>query len=682
MAAPISFIFISLFIFLSNPVRILGNDELKALLDLKAALDPENQYLSSWSADGYPCASFEGIGCNEKGQVTNMSLQGKGLSGKLSPAIAGLKHLTGLYLHYNSLFGDVPKEIANLTLLSDLYLNVNNFSGEIPPEIGNMASLQVLQLCYNQLSGSIPTQLASLKKLTVLALQSNQLTGAIPASLGRLALLVRVDLSSNHLFGSVPSRLADAPSLEVLDIRNNTLSGNVPPALKRLNEGFLFENNLGLCGVGFPSLKDCSGSSRVTQTQPEPYAGSTGTMPTRDIPETANVQLPCNHTRCPSSSSSSKSRNASIVGVVIVTIALSGIGILMFTQYRRRKQKLGSSFDICDHRLSTDQTKTTYRKNGSPLVSLEYANGWDPLADGRGLSVFGQEVLQNFRFNLEEVETATQYFSEVNLLGKSNFSATYKGILRDGSVVAVKSICKTSCKSEEAEFLKGLNLLTSLRHENLARLRGFCCSRGRGECFLIYDFVPNGNLLRYLDIKDGDGQVLDWSTRVSIIRGIAKGVAYLHKNEANKPALVHQNISAEKVHIDQRFNPLLSDSGLQKLLTNDIVFSELKATAARGYLAPEYTTTGRFTEKSDVYAFGVLVFQILSGTRKITSSLRGAAEAYRFVELLDSKLHGRYFEYEAAKLCRIALLCTHESQSERPSMEAVVQELVTCSSCL
>ncbi|KGN50379.1 LRR receptor kinase SERK2 isoform X2 [Cucumis sativus] len=679
MAAPISFFLISFLIFISNPLGILGNEELQALMDLKAALDPDNQYLASWTANGDPCSSFEGIGCNEKGQVTNMSLQGKGLSGKLSPAIAGLKHLTGLYLHYNSLFGDIPKEIANLTLLSDLYLNVNNFSGEIPSEIGNMESLQVLQLCYNQLSGSIPTQLSSLKKLTVIALQTNQLTGAIPASLGRLDLLVRVDLSSNHLFGSVPSRLADAPSLEVLDVRNNTLSGNVPPALKRLNEGFLYENNLGLCGVGFPSLKDCAGSSHVNQNQPEPFAGSAGSMPTRDIPETANVQLPCNHTRCPSSS---KSRNASIVGVVVVTIALSAIGILTFTQYRRRKQKLGSSFDICDHRLSTDQAKATYRKNGSPLVSLEYANGWDPLADGQGLSIFAQEVFQSFRFNLEEVETATQYFSEVNLLGKSNFSATYKGILRDGSVVAVKSICKTSCKSEEAEFLKGLNLLTSLRHENLVRLRGFCCSRGRGECFLIYDFVPNGNLLRYLDVKDGDGQVLEWSTRVSIIRGIAKGVAYLHKNEANKPALVHQNISAEKVLIDQRFNPLLSDSGLQKLLTNDIVFSELKASAARGYLAPEYTTTGRFTERSDVYAFGVLVFQILSGTRKITSSLRGAAEACRYTELLDSKLHGRFFEYEAAKLCRIALLCTHESQSERPSMEAIVQELVTCSSCL
>ncbi|XP_022158853.1 probable leucine-rich repeat receptor-like protein kinase At1g35710 [Momordica charantia] len=666
---------------LSAALRASANEELAALLAVKAALDPENQYLSSWAADGDPCGgSFEGIGCNEKGEVANMSLQGKGLSGKLSPAISGLKHLTGLYLHYNSLTGQIPAEIANLTLLSDLYLNVNNLSGEIPPQIGDMDSLQVLQLCYNQLSGSIPTQLASLKKLTVLALQSNQLTGAIPASLGGLAMLVRLDLSSNHLFGSVPSKLADAPLLEALDIRNNSLSGNVPPTLKRLNEGFLYENNLGLCGVGFPSLKDCAGSGHATQNRPEPYGpGSSGVMPTRDIPETANVQLPCNHTRCPSLS---KSHKASIVGVVVVTIALSAIGVLTFTQYRRRKQKLGSSFEVCDHRLSTDQTKATYRRNGSPLVSLEYPNGWDPLADGRGLSIFAQEVFQSFRFNLEEVETATQYFSEVNLLGKSNFSATYRGILRDGSVVAVKSICKTSCKSEEAEFLKGLNLLTSLRHENLVRLRGFCCSRGRGECFLIYDFVPNGNLLRYLDVKDGDRQVLEWSTRVSIIRGIAKGVAYLHKHEANKPAIVHQNISAEKVLIDQRFNPLLSDSGLQKLLTNDIVFSELKASAARGYLAPEYTTTGRFTDKSDVYAFGVLVFQILSGYRKITSALRGAAESCRVQELVDPKLQDRYFEYEAAKLCRIALLCTHESQSERPSMEAIVQELVTCSSCL
>ena len=155
----------------------------------------------------------------------------------------------------------------------------------------------------------------------------------------------------------------------------------------------------------------------------------------------------------------------------------------------------------------------------------------------------------------------------------------------------------------------------------------------------------------------------------------------MHGYKLNKPALVHQNISAEKVLIDQRLNPLLSDSGLHKLLTDDIVFSALKASAAMGYLAPEYTTTGRFTEKSDLYAFGVLVFQILSGKRKFTSSIHLGAETCRFQDFIDANLHGRFSEYEAAKLARIALMCTHESPIERPSMETVIQELGNCNNC-
>lgn len=299
-------------------------------------------------------------------------------------------------------------------------------------------------------------------------------------------------------------------------------------ALKRLNDGFSYENNLGLCGAGFMSLTACNTSSHLNASRPEPF-GSTGT--TRAIPETANVQLPCNQSRCSNMSKSHQASVAVVVGIVVLTVALSAIGILLFTQHRRRKQKLGSSFDVSDARLSVDETKAkgvAHRKYGSPLMSLEYSQGWDPLADGRNLSAFAQDVFHSFKFNLDEVETATQYFSEVNLLGKSNFSATYKGILRDGTVVAVKSIGKTCCKTEEAEFLKGLNMLTSLRHENLVKLRGFCCSRGRGECFLIYEYVPNGSLLRYLDVKEGDSNVLEWSTRVSIVKGIAKGTFFAY----------------------------------------------------------------------------------------------------------------------------------------------------------
>lgn len=655
-----------------------GNAELSALMDMKQALDPENRFLSSWTSDGNPCrGTFEGVACNEHGKVANISLQGKGLSGKVSPSVAGLRCLSGLYLHYNKLTGEIPKEISNLTELTDLYLNVNNLNGSIPPEIANMASLQVLQLCCNHLTGSIPTQLGSLKKLTVLALQGNQLTGAIPASLGNLANLVRLDLSLNRLFGSIPVKVADIPLLEVLDVKNNSLSGNVPPALKRLNEGFQFGNNVGLCGVGFATLRACVASDR-NPNQPQPFASGTTDGIRKDIPESANLQSHCNQTRC---SESSKGPQVGIVaGVIGVAIALAVTGLLTFTWYRRRKQKIGSAFDTSDRRLSTDQVKEVYRKRASPLINLEYSNGWDPLADGRSGNGFSQEVLQSFRFNLEEVESATQYFSDINLLGKSNFSAIYKGILRDGTVVAIKSINKTSCKTEESEFLKGLNILTSLRHENLVGLKGFCCSRGRGECFLIYNFVPNGNLLQYLDVKDGSGKVLEWSIRVSIISGIAKGIGYLHSNKVNKPALVHQNIAAEKVLIDQRFNPLLSDSGLQKLLADDIVFSTVKASAAMGYLAPEYTTTGRFTEKSDVYAFGMIIFQILSGKKRITHLMRLGAESGKLEDFIDSNLRGKFTESEATSLTKVALICTHEYPNQRPTMETVIHELGKSSS--
>lgn len=135
------FFFVAFLVFHFSPV--IGNDELTALLGLKTSLDPDGHMLASWSPGGDHCAgSFEGVACNELGKVANISLQGKGLTGQLSPSVSGLKSLSGLYLHYNSIHGEIPSEISNLTELSDLYLNMNNLSGEIPPDIGRMARLQ------------------------------------------------------------------------------------------------------------------------------------------------------------------------------------------------------------------------------------------------------------------------------------------------------------------------------------------------------------------------------------------------------------------------------------------------------------------------------------------------------------------------------------------------------------
>ncbi|KAK4752302.1 hypothetical protein SAY87_021100 [Trapa incisa] len=607
--------------------------ELTTLMVVKASLDPQNLILTSWtdthSSD--PCGgSFEGLACNELGHVANISLQGKGLSGRIPPALSELADLTGLYLHFNALTGEIPKEIGSLSKLTDLYLNVNNLSGPIPPEIGNMSNLQVLQLCYNKLSGSVPTQLGSLKKLSVLALEYNQLTGAIPAALGELGVLTRLDLSFNNLFGSIPVRLAGAQMLQVLDLRNNTLTGNVPSALKRLKDGFQYENNSRLCGLGFPNLGACHVGDYLDPNKPEPLGPNS--LSKKNIPQSANLSKPgCQEPNC---FNTAQNPNTSLVfGGIIATVTFMVVGLFAVSWYRRRKQKIGSAFEASESRLSIDQVKEVRRRSSSPLISLEYSNGWDPLGKGGSGTAFSREVFESFMFNLEDVERATQ------------------------------------------SFLEGLKLLTALKHENLVRLRGFCCSKGRGECFLIYEFVPNGNLLHHLDVEHGNDKVLEWSTRISVIKGIAEGIGYIHRSKGKKPALVHQNISAEKILLDHWNNPLLADSGLHRLLVDDILFSKLKSAAAMGYLAPEYTTTGKFTAKSDVYAFGVLVFQILSGKTLINPTVRKGAEAGNLDEFIDPNLEGNFMESEAERLGSLAHQCTHESPSLRPNMEEIVKEL-------
>ncbi|KAJ1266972.1 hypothetical protein BS78_07G020900 [Paspalum vaginatum] len=655
--------------------------ELDALMELKAALDPAGRALASWARGGDPCGPrgdyFEGVSCDARGRVAAISLQGKGLRGTVPPALAMLPALTGLYLHYNELGGEIPSELGGLPDLAELYLGVNNLSGTIPAELGRLRSLQVLQLGYNQLSGSIPTQLGQLNKLTVLALQSNQLTGAIPASLGDLPALTRLDLSSNQLFGSIPSKLAEIPHLGTLDLRNNTLSGSVPSGLKKLHEGFRYENNSELCGAQFDSLKACPNDGNDDGMMPR-KPESTSVKP-QQIQKTTELNRNCDNGGC--SRPSTLSAGAVIAGTVIIVAGAAACGISVFSWRRRQKQKVGSSsVEHLEGRLSLDQPKDAYQRSASSLINVEYSSGWDTSSEGSQQGVrLSSEGSPSVRFNLEEVECATQYFSDVNLLGKSNFAATYKGIMRDGSVVAVKSINKSSCKSEEADFLKGLRMLTSLRHENLVGLRGFCRSRARGECFLVYEFMANGSLSRYLDVKEGDvdATVLDWDTRVSIIKGIAKGIDYLHSSKPNKPSLVHQSISADKVLIDHVFAPHLSGAGLHKLLADDVVFSTLKDSAAMGYLSPEYTTTGRFTDKSDVYAFGVVVLQVLTGRRAVSSHLRLGAESGRLDDLVDPRLGGRFSRPEAAKLAGIALLCTADAPAQRPAMAAVLQQLGT-----
>ncbi|KAI3727519.1 hypothetical protein L6452_16135 [Arctium lappa] len=660
----LSFIF---FFLLILPNSCYANAEVNVLMEIKASLDPENKHLTSWSETADPCGgSFLGVACNQYLKVANISLQGKGLTGKLPPAISGLKCLSGLYLHYNLLTGEIPKEISALTELSELYLNVNNLTGEIPQEIGNMANLEVIELCCNQLNGSIPPELGSLKKLNVLALQHNRLTGEIPRTLGGLVTLKRLDLSFNQLLGPIPVAMVKVSRLEFFDVQNNTLSGFVPTGLKRLKDRFSYKNNRDLCGASaFAELRPCTELDVAMINQLEPFTPAPNTTISENIPQSANVLPRCQQPHC--TNSSNLRRVGVIAGIVAVIAALTVTAFIAVFIHRRRKQKIWSKSETPEHRFSMQESA---KKSG------DSACAWDPTQKSPKNCGFCIESQSLQSFNLEEIESATRYFSDANLLGRSKFSAVYKGVLRDRSVVAIKSVSVTSCKADEAEFTKGLSMLTSLKHENLARLRGFCCSKGRGECFLVYDFASKGNLSEYVDVEDGrSSHVLDWPKRVTIINGIAKGLAYLHRSDTEKSGMIHRNISMEKILIDQQYNPLITDAGLLKLLADDIVFSALKVSAALGYMAPEYITTGKFTEKSDVYAFGVVVLQILSGKSNITGSIRAAAADRRFNDFIDENLEGKYSESEADKLAKIGVICVDEVPENRLTMEAVILEL-------
>ncbi|CAL4963028.1 unnamed protein product [Urochloa decumbens] len=666
---------------LSLRARAADDGEVRALLALGAALDPTGRLLPSWTPGRDPCApgggGFEGVACDARGAVANVSLQGKRLAGTLPPAVAGLPALTGLYLHYNALRGGVPRELAALGNLTDLYLDVNGLSGPIPPEIGAMASLQVVQLCYNQLTGSIPTQLGNLTRLTVLALQSNRLTGAIPASLGNLPLLARLDLSFNNLFGSIPVRLAQLPRLAALDVRNNSLTGSVPAELAaKLQAGFQYGNNSDLCGAGLPALRPCTPADLIDPDRPQPF--SAGISPDVTAPGGGG------RGRVPPSTKAL----AAVVAVAVALLAATALGLLALSWRRWRGRRVDGGSPAGAAELAAAKAAAppaSARKSASSaLASLEYSNAWDPVA-----GALAQQGLL-LRVSTEEVESATRYFSELNLLGRrrggggmNKAAATYRGTLRDGTAVAVRRLGKTCCRQEEAEFLRGLRMIAELRHDNVVALRGFCVSRARGECFLVYDFVPNGSLSQFLDIDAGDDggsgrRVLEWSTRISIIKGIARGIEYLHSTRPGKPALVHQNISADKVLLDYTFRPLISGCGLHKLLVDDLVFSTLKASAAMGYLAPEYTTVGRLSEKSDVYAFGVIVLQVLTGRSKVATTTAMAAQLPGDVgELVDGNLQGNYSAAEAAMLAKVAVACTSEDPDHRPTMEEVLQELGT-----
>ncbi|EEF32801.1 putative serine/threonine-protein kinase [Ricinus communis] len=292
-----------------------------------------------------------------------------------------------------------------------------------------------------------------------------------------------------------------------------------------------------------------------------------------------------------------------------------------------------------------------------------------------------QQILQNVHaFSYRELKVATNSFHLSNKIGEGGFGSVYKGMLENGKFVAVKVLSAESRQGDK-EFLSEIASLSSISHENLVILHGACID---GPCrILVYDYMENGNLAQILLGGDKIKRKFCWRVRREISLGIAEGLAHIH--EEIKPHIVHRDIKASNILLDQNFAPKVSDFGLSKLFADNITHISTRVAGTLGYLAPEYAISGHLTRKSDIYSFGVLLLEIVSGRTAVDFDLElgehflveKAWEMYKenkLVHLVDPMLNGNnLIEEEAIRFLKVALLCVQEKCGLRPKLSKAVK---------
>ncbi|KAL3826103.1 hypothetical protein ACJIZ3_022132 [Penstemon smallii] len=295
-----------------------------------------------------------------------------------------------------------------------------------------------------------------------------------------------------------------------------------------------------------------------------------------------------------------------------------------------------------------------------------------------------QEIATNNvrMFSYNSLRSATQLFHPSNRIGRGGFGVVYKGVLRDGTQVAIKSL-STESKQGTKEFLTELNMISNIHHPNLVQLIG-CCIEDNNR-ILVYEYLENNSLASALLGSKGKRDELDWSKRAAICLGTASGLAFLHEDV--EPSIVHRDIKASNVLLDENLLPKIGDFGLAKLFPDNVTHVSTRVAGTIGYLAPEYALLGQLTKKADVYSFGVLLLEIISGN---SSSKAAFGEEFlvllewtwklftegRLLEIVDQDLVD-YPRDEITRFIKVALFCTQAASQQRPDMKQVVKMLST-----
>ncbi|XP_057748796.1 BRASSINOSTEROID INSENSITIVE 1-associated receptor kinase 1-like [Arachis stenosperma] len=494
-------------------------------------------------------------------------------------------------------------------------------------------SVTSIDLGNAQISGHLVPELGKLQNLQRLELFNNDLTGPIPNELGNLINLEKLDLYSNNLTGVIPDTLGNLKNLHDLRLNNNSLSGKIPISLTNILTLQVLDLSYNQLTGNIPVNGSFSSFTPVSFEH-------------NHLNETKN---PSPRYVLPQNTTSGKSAIfRAIAGGVAAGAALSIAAPVIVVAYWLRRKPQDEYFDV--------------PAEEDPEVHL------GPLK----------------KFSLRELQIATDHFNAKNVLGKGAFGKVYEGRLADGKPVAVKRLKEERSNREDFQFQTEVEMIGLAKHRNLLQLLGFCMTPT--ERMLVYPLMVNGSLASCLRGRAPSKPPLGWAQRESIALGSAKGLAYLH--EHCNPKIIHRDVKADNILLDEHFEAVVGDFGLAKLMEFKDTHVTTAVQGTIGHIAPEYLGTGKSSEKTDVYGYGVMLLELITGQRSFDMAriardeeilllawVKGHLNDNKLDKLVDSDLQGDYNLEKVEQLIQVAILCTQDSPMDRPNMSEVVRML-------
>ncbi|KAM0021767.1 putative protein kinase RLK-Pelle-LRR-V family [Helianthus debilis subsp. tardiflorus] len=634
--------------------------------------------LTNWKANnGDPCTeSWRGITCDSTSSVVSIQLPDLGIHGTLGYSLSSLTSLKTLDLSGNNIHDALPYQLPpNLTTLN---LANNNLSGNIPYSVSLMYNLNYMNLSRNLLAQNMGDIFNNLTSLTTLDLSYNNLTGDLPNSLSSLSSISTFHVQNNQLTGSLNS-LAALPLTDV-NIANNRFSGWIPKELLSV-PAFIYDGN---------SFDNGPAPPPPPYTSPPPGKARNNRSHSPPSPTHSGPDLPSSNT-----SSGKKLSTGAILGISLGSgfVILFTVLVLIFClQKGKRTENVRRTSTVNPPLIDEKVNAEMQEQRATPVASVINLKPPPPPTENSafekgksGSTTRVKSPITTSSYTVATLQTATNSFSQDNIIGEGSLGRVYKADFSNGKMMAVKKIDNAALSlQEEDNFVEAVSNMSRLRHPNIVPLAGYCVEHR--QRLLVYDYIANGSLQDLLHFADDTSKTLTWNARVKVALGTARALEYLH--EVCLPSVVHRNLKSANILLDEELNPHLSDCGLAALTPNTEREVATQLVGSFGYSAPEFALSGIYTVKSDVYSFGVVMLELLTGRKPLDSSrVRSEQSLVRWAtpqlhdidslaKMVDPTLNGMYPAKSLSRFADIIALCVQPEPEFRPPMSEVVQALV------